>query len=464
MTTVDSRLKPAAVAGTFYPADPGVLDATVRRMLADASGPALQPKAIAAPHAGYAFSGPVAASAFRLIAGRAATVRRVVLIGPSHFLAFQGLALSSADGFATPLGVVPVDREAQAALLGMPGVAVNDAAFAREHGIEVELPFLQTVLDDFAIVPIVVGGADERLVAEALRRLWGGPETLILISTDLSHFHPYAAAQGLDAACAKSVELLDPAAITDQQACGRLPLKGLLHLARHHDLRPTTVDLRNSGDTRGGRDRVVGYGAFAFEYAHSARLGPEERRRLVDAAKWGVRFGLEKGRPPRMSIAPGTHGPLTAHRAAFVTITLDGALRGCIGSVVAHQPLIVDVAGNAYKAAFGDPRFRPLTAAEAERIEVSVSVLSTPRPIAAAGEDALVAALRPDVDGLIIQDGGKRSIFLPSVWSGIPDPRAFLHQLQRKAGLRPGHWSDGFRASRFSTESFDDGRAGADAA
>lgn len=453
MTILDSRLKPPAVAGTFYPADPGALDAALRRMMAEASGPALAPKAIAAPHAGYAFSGPVAASAFRLVADRAATIRRVVLLGPSHFVPFRGLALSGADGFATPLGVVPVDRAAQEALLGMSGVAVNDAAFAREHGIEVELPFLQMILDDFAVVPIVVGDAGEALVADVLRRLWGGPETLILISTDLSHFHAYAAARELDAACAKSVELLEPGAIADQQACGRIPLKGLLQVAREHDLRPTTVDLRNSGDTQGGRDRVVGYGAFAFEYAHAARLGADERRQLIDTAKWAVRFGLEKGRAPRVSVAPGNHGPLTAHRAAFVTLTLDGALRGCIGSLAAHQPLIADVAGNAYKAAFGDPRFKPLTPEEAERIEVSVSVLSTPRPIAAASEAELIVALRPDADGLIIQDGDRRGIFLPSVWSGIPDPRAFLHQLQRKAGMAPGHWSDGFRAFRFSTES-----------
>ena len=263
--------RPAAVAGMFYPGDARTLAGEVDALLATAQAnravsPALtfeQPKALIAPHAGYIYSGPIAASAYALLAPYAQTIRRVVLLGPCHRVAVRGLALPTADAFDTPLGRVPVDREAVAALAGLPQVVVSGAAHAQEHSLEVQLPFLQRMLGEFAIVPLAVGDASADEVADVLDRLWGGPETLILISSDLSHYHRYDDAARIDRATAAAIVALDPA-LDHEQACGATPIAGLLTVARRRGLTAALLDLRNSGDTAGDRSRVVGYAAFAF--------------------------------------------------------------------------------------------------------------------------------------------------------------------------------------------------------
>jgi len=256
--------RPPAVAGLFYPADPSELEETVRGML-DAALPAapgrLPPKALILPHAGHVYSGPVAASGYKLIPP---TTRRVVLIGPSHRYPFRGIAAHSAHWFATPLGRIPLDREAILRIVGLPGVALLDAAHENEHSLEVHLPFLQVVLSEFSLVPLVVGEAGPDAVAGVLEALWDGPETAIVISSDLSHFHDYETARRIDRATAEAVEALAPRRIGPEQACGCYPVAGLLRLARRKGLEAETLDLRNSGDTSGDRSRVVGYGAFAL--------------------------------------------------------------------------------------------------------------------------------------------------------------------------------------------------------
>ena len=252
-----------AVAGQFYSADPGELRGEILQYLSEAKPVPIIPKAIIAPHAGYIYSGPVAASAYAAIAPAHATITHVVLLGPAHRVYLRGLALSSAENFATPLGVVPVDREAIARIRDLPQVMTMDAAHALEHSLEVHLPFLQMVLDRFSVAPLVVGKATPEEVDEVLEILWGGEETLIVVSSDLSHYHNYATAQDLDRATTQTIEALctdiDPA-----HACGSMPLNGLLRLAKRRSLTVRTLDLRNSGDTAGPRDQVVGYGAYAL--------------------------------------------------------------------------------------------------------------------------------------------------------------------------------------------------------
>jgi MEMO1 family protein len=260
-----SRVRRAAVAGSFYPAEPAELRAMIRDYLdkAEATGPA--PKALIAPHAGYIYSGPIAATAYKRLAEARGRIKRVVLLGPSHRVGFEGLALSSADAFATPLGPIPIDKEAVRAVASLPQVSVLDEAHAREHSLEVHLPFLKEVLGHFVLVPLAVGEASPEAVAEVLDALWGGPETLIVISSDLSHYHDYATARALDLATSRAIEALRPEEIRYEHACGRRPINGLLVAAKRRGMRGKALDVRNSGDTAGPRDEVVGYGAYVFE-------------------------------------------------------------------------------------------------------------------------------------------------------------------------------------------------------
>jgi len=260
------RVRPPAVAGTFYPADPAELRLTIRRQLERVQIPEGEtaPKALVAPHAGYVYSGPVAASAYARLAPARGRVRRVALLGPSHHVALAGLAVPGTDAFETPLGLVPVDGDAVARLAELPQVSVRDDAHRQEHSLEVHLPFLQEVLGEFALVPLVVGEAPPEAVAEVIEALWDGAETVVVVSSDLSHYYDHATARRMDARTSRAIEALRPEAIGPEDACGRTPVRGLLLAARHRGLHGRTVDLRSSGDTAGPRDRVVGYGSYVF--------------------------------------------------------------------------------------------------------------------------------------------------------------------------------------------------------
>lgn len=288
-----NAVRPAAVAGMFYPADPQQLAGDVRDLLAATRMPDLQHitqadnvalpltnpplagewtneslresnvKALIVPHAGYIYSGAIAAGAYSILKRHASSIRRVVLLGPAHRVAVRGLALPDTSVFATPLGKVMLDSQGMQVLSRLPQIRISGAAHAQEHSLEVQLPFLQSVLENFTLLPLVVGHATAQEVAEVLESVWGGDETLILISSDLSHYLPYAAAQRADALTADSIlHLSQP--VSHEQACGGTPISGLILAAQAHHLRPHLLDLRNSGDTAGPRDRVVGYAAFAF--------------------------------------------------------------------------------------------------------------------------------------------------------------------------------------------------------
>lgn len=258
-------VRPPAVAGMFYPAEAKELAARVDGFLAEARVPGMPaPKAIIGPHAGYIYSGPISGSAYAPLRGRASGIRRVILLGPAHRVAPAGLAAPTSLGFATPLGVVPLDRAAVDEAARFPQVSIEDRPHALEHSLEVHLPFLQRVLGEFEVVPLVVGHASDEEIAEVLDVLWGGPETLVVVSSDLSHYQDYRTAQRLDRATADAIERLDPDAIGPGDACGCAPVRGLLRIARVRGVRSVTLDLRNSGDTQGPRDEVVGYGAWAF--------------------------------------------------------------------------------------------------------------------------------------------------------------------------------------------------------
>lgn len=487
-----TSIRQAAVAGQFYPGNARELNAAVEHFLARASAPeGPVPKAIIAPHAGYIYSGAVAANAYARLRPAARQIRKVILLGPCHRVPLKGLALSSADAFATPLGDVPIDREATARLKELPQVKIFDATHLQEHSLEVHLPFLQVILDDFTLVPLVVGEASPDEVAEVLEAVWGGPETLVVISSDLSHHEDYETARRMDAATCRAIESLDPVGIGSHDACGRIPVGGLLRLAKTRNLEVTTLDLRNSGDTAGPKDRVVGYGSWAFFEPQSESHRPESHRpeghrpethhedddddaaasdpaqddfaartrrlmekhgeTLLHLAAASIEFGLRQGQTLPVDILD--YAPdLREDGASFVTLKIRGKLRGCIGTSIATHPLVRDVSDHAYAAAFQDPRFPPLTTREIPGLSLSVSVLSAPAPMTIADEQDLIAQLRPHIDGLIIRDAGRQALFLPAVWETLGEPKIFLAHLKAKSGMAVNHWSAGFRAWRFVAE------------
>ena len=434
--TASGKVRRAAVAGAFYPGDAATLNADLAQMLEhaveDSPAPAF-PKIVVVPHAGYIYSGPVAASAYDRLRPARGIVSRVVLLGPAHRVPVRGLALPGAEAFDTPLGRIAVDTDLVRQVRNLAQVVESAQAHAQEHSLEVQLPFLQRVLGAFSLLPLVVGEASAEEVAQVLERVWGGVETLIVISTDLSHYLPYDQARRMDEGTAQAIMAFGPG-ISHEQACGATPVTGALKAARAHGLTPQLLDLRNSGDTAGGRGRVVGYGAFAFTDG-GAQFGAAHGRVLLALARGaiGAQLGLNAAPVPPDELW------LRITRATFVTLKKAGELRGCIGTLEAHRPLAEDVTANAVAAAFRDPRFPPLAKEEFGAIDVEVSLLSTPKRIVFADHADLIGQLRPGADGLIIAhgqgDSARRATFLPQVWDGLPDPEQFLAQLKQKAGI-----------------------------
>lgn len=451
-------VRPAAMAGQFYPGRAAELAATVDALLAAApqAAPADPPFAIIAPHAGYIYSGAVAARVFARLAPFRGRIRRVAILGPAHRVALRGIALSSARAFATPLGAMPQDTAALDALRALPFVQVNDEAHRQEHALEVQLPFLQRVLGDVEIVPMVVGQASTAEVAQAIEAVVDD-HTLVLVSTDLSHYHDHDTATRIDTATCTAIEQRNPAGVADHGACGRIPVRGLLAVLEKRGMTLRLLDRRTSGDTAGTRERVVGYAAFESDPrprdGSACGLAPADQDSLLGIAEESLRHGLRHGAAPpadSQAFAPA----LAAFGACFVTITKGGVLRGCIGSLAPHRPLGVDASANAFAAGFGDPRFPALTADEWPGLALSLSVLTPAEPFPVRDEADLLARLRPGIDGLILRDGPRRATFLPQVWEQLPDPKTFLAHLRRKAGLPPDHWSPGLRFARYSTQSF----------
>ncbi|PST48999.1 extradiol dioxygenase [Bifidobacterium callitrichos] len=509
-------IRPAAVAGAFYPDDRVVLKKMINRQLdygrellakleddGNDGDPLPQgaPKAVIVPHAGYVYSGTTAALAYALLERGRGTIRRAVIVGPTHRVAVRGVACSSATAFATPLGAVPVDVASERRALGLladddgdadgtdepddvggalrsgmralpdapaPALIVNDPTHAQEHAVEVQIPFLQTVLGpDLQIVPLNAGDASPREVGDVLRALWGGPETVIVISSDLSHYHPEEYARELDDETIDAIaHLRGP--IHPRRACGAYPVNGLLDVLTR-GLRPDSspasqgsvagndvaFDLRLLGRNTSGDDgvvalageprtemrdpyeAVVGYSSFAVWQQDAS---DDRGAVLLELARAAIRehLGLDDDPADRPDVIIARHPWLDEPGASFVTLTEHGDLRGCIGTLEAYRPLGRDVADHAVDAASRDPRFTPVTPREYPLLDVEVSVLSRPEPIAVRSRAELESTLNPGEDGLILTDGrGRRATFLPQVWEQLPDPHDFVSHLLAKAGISP---------------------------
>ena len=468
----DDDIRPPAIAGTFYPHNPDELADTVRHYLTQAGRffdtAHKAPKAIIAPHAGYIYSGFTAAAVYNRLYPSCETIRRVIMLGPCHRVAINYAALPSSKLFQTPIGNIPVDTDSIDNIKHLDYVKIFNATHAKDHCIEIHLPFLQMILKKFKIVPIIIGDISPLKVAEIIETLWGGPETLILVSSDLSHYLDHTQANTLDSQTSKIIERMDFEALRSDQACGCHSIKGLLMVARKKRLSAYTADVRNSGDTAGSKDRVVGYGSWYFErkYTNSSNIKSDltsspdyilkhHGDRLLYFAASTI-FSQFSNTQTKAAILPKFEKLLYRKGASFITLTKEGHLRGCIGSIQPIKPLITDIADNAYKAAFEDPRFPKLSLAEIESNEItlSLSILGPQTQINFSSESELIEKLRPGLDGIILQKGTKyRSTFLPSVWEQLPNPKKFINELKFKAGLARDYWSNDIQIWRYNTSS-----------
>jgi len=451
-----TTIRTAAVAGSFYPADASTLRSLINNLLDDitetTTAPDQQLRALIVPHAGYLYSGPVAATAYHQLARQCQHIQRIALLGPSHHVYLQCIAAPQADWFATPLGHIKVDQEGLRQLMEQfPRIQFRPDAHVPEHCLEVQLPFLQQTLESFSILPLLIGDIDPGTLLPILERLTDDPQTLVIVSSDLSHYLEYAAAGRLDQATARAIVNLQWVDIKPRQACGATAIQGLLHWAQQLRLQAKILDVRNSGDTSEPRDRVVGYGSFAFT-SPKQTLNSQARSALSQIAKQSIQYGLLHQRA--LPITSFTLPALSQPGASFVTLFARQQLRGCIGSLTAHQSLAEDVAENAFAAAFRDPRFPPLRSAEAGHLSIHLSVLGPPEDLVVNGEAELLQRLQPRVDGLILREGSQHSTFLPSVWEQLPEKIDFLQHLKRKAGLAANYWSPSMQFQRYRTQNW----------
>ncbi len=454
--------RPAAFAGSFYPADQKRLESIIKNFGRQASMPDLEPsiegsdlRALIMPHAGYIYSGLTAAHGMMALEGR--SYEKVVLLGPDHHLGFTGSAVTGFKFFDTPLGTIPVHPDAQK-LLSQPGLFDKyPLDNPKEHSLEVILPFLQVGLaSSFSLVPVVVGKCDVEQTANAVEALLD-KETLLVVSSDLSHYLNYDAARKKDLQTIDQILALDIKAFSSSKnsACGKNPLLVLMTIAAGKNLKPVLLHYANSGDTAGTKQQVVGYCAMAF----FKKDNPEKQKASHKLHTVSAQQGLQLLRLARQTIGrklkiqqepvlvTDVYSDLTdpvynEKFGTFVTIHLDGRLRGCIGSLEPERPLKDDVRANALNAAFKDPRFEPLTEPEFFKIRIEVSILSRPQTLSFSDGRDLVKKLRPGVDGVIIKKGMARATFLPQVWEQLPTPERFLSQLCLKAGLPADEWEN----------------------
>lgn len=434
-------------AGKFYPADPLELADTIAALTRRAADTPLslpQPgtlRALLLPHAGYPYSGFTAAHASRVLQPGAFT--RVVLLGPDHRAGLQNAVVSDVRAYDTPLGRIPLDAAAEdlrrrSALFG-----ASTRSDRSEHALEVVLPFLQTYIGDFNLVPIVLGPTDSRAVAEDLAPLMDR-RTLLVVSSDLSHFLPYPQAVEHDRETLGFITALagDALGSPRNRACGAVPLLVAIELAQRYGWQASVLHYANSGDTAGDRDRVVGYAAVAF-FEPPATFSDEQGRILLRLARSTLKAHLTPGGDaPAVTVdtVVSADPAFQLRRGTFVTLQRDGQLRGCIGSLEGDESVAEGVRRHALDAALRDPRFSPLRAAELAQIRIEISILSAPQPLAYTDADDLTAKLRAGIDGVVITQGRARATFLPQVWQQLPSPEAFLSRLCQKAGLGPDAW------------------------
>ncbi len=482
------KVRGPAVAGLFYPRHENDLTKQVDQYLSEAKAePIKNLRALISPHAGYEYSGKTAAVAYKQLEGR--NYDTVIILGPSHYAAFTGAAVTDAEAYETPLGLIPISPKA-AEIGKIKPYAINppcevqrpewwrqspkqlpafgeDKPDTWEHSLEVQLPFLQRTLKKFSIVPVVFGRVDPQAAAKALLKFLDD-RTLIVVSSDLSHYHPYETAKKLDISCVNSICDLNVDWMMQQEACGELPILTLMEIAKQKGWKAKLLDYRNSGDTTGDKSRVVGYAAIAFyqpegketpsaekpRQAGQQEYTAQERKFLLELARKTITQATSGGKLPKAD-ATELNDKLRQTRACFVTLTKNSNLRGCIGSIFPQEQLYEAVVSRTRAAALEDPRFPPVGPEELKDIEIEISVLSIPQPLEFKSPEELLEKLRPGVDGVVLRVGMRGATYLPQVWEQLPEKETFLNNLAEKAGLSASAWrGEGVSVLTYQVEAF----------
>lgn len=438
------KVKTAAVAGTFYPKTKEELNSQIDEFIQNNKKYYdYHTRALIVPHAGYYYSGQLACDCISYLKK---DVENIFIFAPAHRVFVEGVALSGFDAFETPLGEVEVNQCINKELQEKFDCKIFNEAFKDEHAIEVQLPLLQRNLKYFKIVPILVGREKVDKIVEIISHYWKDEKNAFIISSDLSHFLTSVDAQKVDLTSAQMIEESDIALFQPEQACGSVGVCALGRFSHENNFSLIRVGLYNSGDVSGDNSRVVGYGGWLlYEGAKNEFIKKYFSDFVLDVCRKSIenkgKFSLENYAPVFDELG-----------ACFVTLELNGNLRGCIGSILAYETLIEDLIKNAYNSAYADPRFPALSKEEFFNIKIDVSLLSAPSKIKFKDEHDLLAQIVPFKDGIIIKDGRYQAVYLPSVWDQLPEKKDFLNSLKMKAGLSGDYFSQTFEAYRFRTE------------
>ena len=439
------KIKEPSVAGSFYTDDAQALKKQIESFAAESKNEyTYKTRAVIVPHAGLIYSGRLAYEGISQLDGN---IKNIFIFAPAHRVGFDGIALSSFDRWKTPLGEIDVNQDIYHELAQKFNAEFNDNAITPEHSIEIEVPIIQSLFKSVKIVPILIGKADFKIIFDILNEYYPNTENGFVISSDLSHFLSDENARKLDNQTAQMIETGNLNGFRFEQACGALGIAGLVEFANKNNYSLIRIYMTNSASATNDKSSVVGYGCwFLYEGDKNEFIKKYYADLVINIAKIILKTSFSKEK-----YTINYPQVLDELGACFVTLEKFGQLRGCIGSIVAHQPLIADLAQHAKDAAFNDYRFNPVVENELKDIKVSISILTEPKRIDFNDEEDLLNKMIPNVDGIIIKDGQYQAVYLPVVWEQLPDKREFLNSLKMKAGLPPTHFSKTFEAYRFES-------------
>lgn len=440
-----TKIKLPAAANTFYTGNSEDLKNQIKSFSYSARAYEYKTRAVIVPHAGLIYSG---ALAYEGISQLDRNIKTLFIIAPSHRVSFEGLALSSYDEWQTPLGNIKINQEINRELESNFSAKIFDEAHKEEHSIEVEIPIIQTIFKNVQLVPVLYGDINADEIAKIIEKYYPNEDFGFIISSDLSHFLNNEKAKKLDNQTAFMIESGSISGFKYNQACGAIGICALAQFANKLNYSLIRVNMYNSSFLSGDKSRVVGYGAWImYEGNKNKFIKKYYSKYILNLVRDIISSKFNKN-----EVITNHDSVFSELGACFVTLKKEGNLRGCIGSIIAHQPLINDIAAHAQDAAFHDPRFNPVSEDEIKDLTIDVSLLSEPKPIYFEDEFDLLNKIVPKKDGIIIKDGSYQAVYLPSVWDEIPDREMFLKSLKMKAGLKPDYFSNTFEAYRFEAE------------